>query len=84
MLRCQSLCRSCVALLYLLPSTKCTKLKFGVFSQQATPLHEAAKWGRVGAVEYLIQAGADVNIKDNDWVSKTTVLTGEDVRSRVL
>ena len=41
-----------------------------------TPLHEAAEKGHVGAVDYLIQAGADVNIKDNGGVSeKTIVLT---------
>ena len=38
--------------------------------QQATPLHKAAKWGHVGAVDYLIQAGADVNIKDYCGVSE--------------
>ena len=35
-----------------------------------TPLHRAARWGHVGAVEYIIQAGADVNIKDDDGVSE--------------
>ena len=38
--------------------------------QQVTPLHKAAKWGHVGAVDYLIKAGADVNIKDDDGVSE--------------
>ena len=37
---------------------------------QYTPLHKAAIGGYVGAVEYIIQAGADVNIKDNDGVSE--------------
>ena len=36
---------------------------------QRTPLHLAAGGGHVGAVEYLIQAGANVNIKD-DGVSE--------------
>ena len=30
-----------------------------------TPLHYAAGEGHDGAVEYIIQAGADVNIKDD-------------------
>ena len=30
-----------------------------------TPLHDAAEGGHDGAVEYIIQAGADVNIKDD-------------------
>ena len=38
-------------------------------SQQDTPLHKAAKWSRVGAVDYLKQAGADVNIKNDNGVS---------------
>ena len=38
--------------------------------QQATPLHEAARGGHVGAMELLLQAGADVNIKDGYGVSE--------------
>ena len=38
--------------------------------QQDTPLHRAAEWHHVGAVDYLIQAGADVNIKDDNGVSE--------------
>ena len=30
----------------------------------------AAEGGHDGAIELLVQAGADVNIKDNDWVSE--------------
>ena len=37
---------------------------------QRTPLHKAAKRGHVGAVEYLLQAGADVNIQGDDGVSE--------------
>ena len=37
---------------------------------QATPLHEAAGRGHGGAVELLLQAGADINIKDNFGVSE--------------
>ena len=37
---------------------------------QWTPLHHAARGGHVGAVELLLQAGADVNIKDNVGVSE--------------
>ena len=37
---------------------------------QYTPLHWAAEVGHGGAVELLLQAGADVNIKDNRGVSE--------------
>ena len=37
---------------------------------QETPLHYAAGGGRVGAMELLLQAGADVNIKDILGVSE--------------
>jgi len=40
------------------------------FPHQMTPLHKAAERGHVDAVELLLQAGADVNIKDNDGVSE--------------
>ena len=36
---------------------------------QETPLHIAASGGHVCAVEYIIQAGADVNVKDDRGVS---------------
>ena len=37
---------------------------------QEIPLHKAASRGHVGAVEYIIQAGADVTIKDDNGVSE--------------
>ena len=37
---------------------------------QWTPLHWAVGKGHGGAVELLLQAGADVTIKDNDGVSE--------------
>ena len=37
---------------------------------QRTPLHNAAEGGHVHTVEYLIQAGADVSIQDNNGVSE--------------
>ena len=45
-----------------------TKFKFGS-PHQGTPLHYAAGGGH-GTVDYLIQAGADVNIQDDDGVSE--------------
>jgi ankyrin repeat protein len=35
----------------------------------ATPLYQAASWGRRAAVELLIARGADVNAKSNTGVS---------------
>ena len=37
---------------------------------QETSLHWAARGGHVGALEYIIQAGADINIKDFSGVSE--------------
>ena len=37
---------------------------------QRTPLHEAAGGSDGGAVELLLQAGADINIKRDDGVSE--------------
>ena len=53
---------------YHLPSVPSSNLVSS--SHQMTPLHWAARVGHVGAVEYLIQAGADVNIKDDGGVSE--------------
>ena len=52
---------------YHLPSVPSSNLVS--FPHQETPLHEAAEGGHVGVLEYLIQAGADVTIKDDDGVS---------------
>ena len=52
---------------YHLPSVPSSNLVSS--PQQATPVHEAAREGHVRALEYLIQAGADVTIKDNYGVS---------------
>ena len=35
-----------------------------------TPLHYAARGGDVDTVEYLVGAGGDINIKDDDGVSE--------------
>ena len=37
---------------------------------QSTPLHEAARKGHVDIVRYLVEQGADINIKDEDEVSE--------------
>ena len=37
---------------------------------QWTPLHEAARKGHVDIVRYLVEQGADINIKDEDEVSE--------------
>ena len=43
---------------------------------QMTPLHVAAEKGEsLDIVEYLIRKGADINIKDENGVSKTILLT---------
>ena len=39
-------------------------------SHQRTPLHWAAREGHVDIVKYLVDKGADPNIKDNFEVSK--------------
>ena len=41
-----------------------------VSSHQKTPLYKAAGGGHADTVEYLIQAGADINIKNEDGVSE--------------
>ena len=39
-----------------------------------TPLHVVAKIGRFGLVRGLVEKGANVNIQDNDGVSKAALL----------
>ena len=37
---------------------------------QDTPLHMAAKGGHTDSVQYLIDKGAEINVKKNDGVSE--------------
>ena len=46
-----------------------TSLKFVTFFCQQTPLHVAVSKGRDYMVEYLVEKGADMNIKDKNGVS---------------
>lgn len=39
-------------------------------SHQSTPLHLAAGGGHVHTVQWLVMAGADLNIKEDDGVSE--------------
>lgn len=41
-------------------------LAFGVSEIKCTSLHEAAKYGDLEVVEYLVEKGANVNEKDDD------------------
>ena len=45
-------------------------LEFVTLSYQQTPLHVAASKGRDYMVEYLVEKGADMNIKDKNGVSE--------------
>ena len=49
-------------------------LKVAAFLNQRTPLHVAASNGRDYTVEYLVEKGADINIKDMAGVSMTILL----------
>ena len=40
--------------------------------KQWTPLHLAAREGHMNTVEFLINNGADINIQDNDEVSRVS------------
>ena len=46
-----------------------TSLKFVTLSSQQTPLHVAASKDRDHMVKYLVEKGADMNIKDKNGVS---------------
>ena len=41
---------------------------------QQTPLHLAAREGHMDTVEFLINNGADINIQDNNGVSRVSDL----------
>ena len=41
---------------------------------QQTPLHLAAREGHMDTVEFLINNGADINIQDNNGVSRVNDL----------
>ena len=51
-----------------------TWLKFVTFSYQQTPLHVAVSKGRDYTVEYLVEKGADMDIKDKNGVSVKSYL----------
>ena len=42
--------------------------------KQWTPLHLAARGGHMNTVEFLFNNGADINIQDNDGVSRVSDL----------
>ena len=35
---------------------------------QRTPLHRAVEQGHAGTAQFLVEKGADINVKDNDGV----------------
>ena len=43
---------------------------------QMTPLHVAAEEGRYKIMGYLVGKGADINVKDDNKVSQTTLVYG--------
>ena len=54
---------------------QCTSLKIApFFLNQLTPLHVAASEGRDHTVEWLVEKGADICIKDKAGVSMTIFL----------
>jgi len=44
-------------------------LRFAFFLQQNTPLHLVAKEGYLNAVRYIVDKGADVNVRNHCGVS---------------
>ena len=53
---------------------QCSSLKVAPFLNQRTPLHVAASKGRDYTVEYLINKGANISIKDKAGVSMTIIM----------
>ena len=54
------------------PTSNLKNLFLSVYQQ--TPLHIAVREGQMHTVECLVKEGADINIKDNDYVSKAITL----------
>ena len=49
-----------------------------------TPLHVAAQKGdRISIVKYLVDQKADINIEDNNGVSKTTICHSDPSKSAI-
>ena len=44
-------------------------LSLSLSLSQQTPMHTAAKNGNEFTLKVLVELGADINIKDNDWVT---------------
>ena len=51
------------------PLCHCCHCFKSYFFHQQTPLHFAAREGHTATVEYLVEKGADINIRDNYEVS---------------
>lgn len=48
----------------------CFLFFFRLSPHQESPLHWAAGGDHVDTVLFLVENGADVNVKDNEWVSE--------------
>lgn len=66
-------CAFWIKILALAPSyyANCWYCVGGLVSLQQTPLHVAARNGKADTVRYLVDKGADINIKDDDGVSES-------------